>query len=99
MFEFYNIRETAYKTEFERGIGMPDSFEITLNGRKQQAAADKTVLNHLKENNVEPPNLCYHPSLGAIETCDTCIVKVNGEFVRSCSTELNPGDVVETFGE
>jgi formate dehydrogenase major subunit len=99
MFEFYNIRETAYKTEFGRGIGMPDSFEITLNGQKQQAATDKTVLNHLKENNVEPPNLCYHPSLGAIETCDTCIVKVNGEFVRSCSTELNPGDVVETFGE
>ena len=99
MFEFYNIRETAYKTELERGIGMPDSFEITLNGQKQQVALDQTVLDHLKGNNVEPPNLCYHPSLGAIETCDTCIVKVNGEFVRSCSTELNPGDVVETFGE
>ncbi len=50
-------------------------------------------MNH---ESVDIPSLCYHPSLGPIETCDTCIVKVNGEYVRSCSTEIKPGDVVET---
>lgn len=72
-------------------------FEIMLNG-KRQLIEENSVLNVLRSEEVDVPSLCYHPSLGAIETCDTCIVKVNGEFVRSCSTEIKPGDVVESVG-
>ncbi|WP_204469107.1 formate dehydrogenase subunit alpha [Shouchella xiaoxiensis] len=68
-----------------------------LNG-KRQLIEENSVLNVLRSEEVDVPSLCYHPSLGAIETCDTCIVKVNGEFVRSCSTEIKPGDVVESVG-
>ncbi|MCG1010545.1 formate dehydrogenase subunit alpha [Salinicoccus sp. ID82-1] len=78
---------------------MKDFFEFELNGSKQQAVSSSSVLDHLKDTALEPPNLCYHPDLGALETCDTCIVKVNGEYVRSCSTQLKKGDVVETVGE
>lgn len=74
---------------------MAEHFEVMLNG-KRQAIEKNSVLNVLKSENIEVPSLCYHPSLGAIETCDTCIVKVNGEFVRSCSTEIKPGDIVES---
>ncbi|WP_411843129.1 formate dehydrogenase subunit alpha [Salinicoccus sp. HZC-1] len=78
---------------------MTESFEITLDGKKQDVKEEDTLLSYLSKNNIEPPSLCYHPSLGALETCDTCIVKVNGEYVRSCSTTINAGDVVETVGD
>ncbi|MFC3419361.1 formate dehydrogenase subunit alpha [Salinicoccus hispanicus] len=78
---------------------MKNFFEFELNGSKQQSVANGSILDYLKDTGAEPPNLCYHPDLGALETCDTCIVKVNGEYVRSCSTELKKGDVVETIGD
>src|SRR5699024_9249758 len=80
-------------------MDMNDHLEIMLNGTKQSIQSDGMLLNHLKEKGTEPPHLCYHESLGALETCDACIVKVNGEYVRSCSTTINEGDVVETVGD
>lgn len=77
---------------------MTEPLKIMLNG-ENQSVKDDMLLNHLTEKGVEPPSLCYHPSLGALETCDACIVKVNGEYVRSCSTTINEGDVVETVGD
>ncbi len=62
------------------------------------AKENQTVLDLLTEEKVEVPSLCYHPSLGPIETCDTCIVSVNGELVRSCSTQLKSEDRISTIG-
>ncbi|MBB6450135.1 formate dehydrogenase major subunit [Geomicrobium halophilum] len=78
---------------------MTENFEVTLNGKRLKVRKDQTAIDVMSENNVEVPSLCYHPSLGAIETCDTCIVSVNGELVRSCSTKLKSGDVINTNGE
>ncbi|WP_375540690.1 formate dehydrogenase subunit alpha [Virgibacillus saliphilus] len=73
--------------------------EITLNGKPVTIEENQTALDVMTANNVEVPSLCYHPSLGAIETCDTCIVSVNGELVRSCSTKVADGDVIRTDEE
>ncbi|WP_461178653.1 formate dehydrogenase subunit alpha [Virgibacillus ainsalahensis] len=73
--------------------------EVTLNGKRLLLGENQTVMDVMSENDVDVPSLCYHPSLGAIETCDTCIVNVNGELVRSCSTKLQPGDRVSTNDE
>ncbi|GLB59489.1 putative oxidoreductase YjgC [Cytobacillus sp. NCCP-133] len=62
-----------------------------------KANAGQTVLQLLNDSSIEIPQVCYHPSLGAIETCDTCIVSVNGELVRSCSTKIKDGDVIDTL--
>lgn len=78
---------------------MTEKFEVTINGETTSVSNQKTVMQLLNTKNIEIPSLCYHPSLGAIETCDTCIVKVNGEYVRSCSTTIQPNDNVETVGE
>src|SRR5690625_7380337 len=75
-----------------------ETVNIKLNGTDVTAPKKASLLKYLESKDIDIPSLCYHPSLGALETCDTCIVKVNGEFVRSCSTELNNGDVVETVG-
>lgn len=71
-------------------------FEFMLDGEIRRTETQETIRSYLEKQNIELPSLCYHPSLGALETCDTCIIKVNGEFERACSTQLKPGDVVET---
>ena len=45
------------------------------------------------------PQVCYVPQMGPIQSCDTCIVKVNGELVRACATKVVAGMKVETAGE
>ncbi|WP_313430587.1 formate dehydrogenase subunit alpha [Siminovitchia terrae] len=75
---------------------MTSEYKVTIDGERIQVTGAGTVMKMLKALNISIPDVCFHPSLGAIETCDTCIVKVNGEFVRSCSTEIKSGDVVET---
>jgi len=42
------------------------------------------------------PQVCYHEQLGPIQTCDTCMVEVNGQLVRACATEAADGMVVST---
>ncbi|WP_411350229.1 formate dehydrogenase subunit alpha [Paenibacillus sp. WLX2291] len=37
------------------------------------------------------PQICYNEQLGPINTCDTCMVEVQGELVRACSTPVTPG--------
>ncbi len=71
---------------------------IQLNGKEVISESDKTVLSILGEKEINVPSLCYHPSLGPIETCDSCIVKVNGEFVRACSTFIQEDDQIQTTG-
>ncbi|MDW5266350.1 MULTISPECIES: formate dehydrogenase subunit alpha [Acidobacteriaceae] len=53
----------------------------------------------MTRNRKPVPQVCYLPQMGPIETCDTCMVKVNGELVRACGTRAVAGMVVETAGE
>lgn len=75
---------------------MPPSLNIKINGIEMKAEQDQTVLQLLNDSSIEIPQVCFHPSLGAIETCDACIVSVNGELVRSCSTKIKDGDIIDT---
>ncbi|WP_409300993.1 formate dehydrogenase subunit alpha [Peribacillus sp. SCS-155] len=75
---------------------MEETVRITINGAEHIVPANKTVLQVLSDSSIEVPSVCYHPSLGPIETCDTCTVNINGEFVRSCSTFVQAGDVIDT---
>ncbi|MDF2035988.1 formate dehydrogenase subunit alpha [Cytobacillus oceanisediminis] len=77
-------------------IDLPASLNIKINGIEMKAKQDQTVLQLLNDSSIEIPQVCFHPSLGAIETCDACIVSVNGELVRSCSTKIKDGDVIDT---
>src|ERR1700739_3923652 len=45
----------------------------------------------------EIPHICYHsPLMGPIQTCDTCLVEVDGKLVRSCGTRVTAGIHVVT---
>ncbi|WP_155922236.1 formate dehydrogenase subunit alpha [Bacillus sp. EB01] len=75
---------------------MQEKIRVNINGVSAEAEGGQSVLDFLNTSSIDIPQVCYHPSLGAIETCDTCIVEVNGELVRSCSTPINKGDVINT---
>lgn len=80
----------------ERVGVLPEKIKVKINGVTAEAEGSQSVLQYLSDSSIEIPHVCYHPSLGPIETCDTCIVEVNGELVRSCSTSLKDRDVINT---
>ena len=46
---------------------------------------------------VDPvPQVCYLPAMGAIGSCDTCMVEVDGKLVRSCEAHVASGESVLT---
>ncbi|MGI0071513.1 MAG: formate dehydrogenase subunit alpha [Thermoplasmata archaeon] len=64
---------------------------ISVDGRSLSANSGDTVLQALLGNGIEHPHICYHPRLGPLQTCDTCLVEVGGKQVRACSTPLTDG--------
>ena len=37
------------------------------------------------------PHVCYHPQLGPVQTCDTCMVEADGPLLRACATRVADG--------
>lgn len=69
---------------------------MQLDGNEVQVEPGTTVLQAILGTGQEHPHVCYHPALGPIETCDTCIAEVNGALVRACSLPVEEGMVVRT---
>jgi len=70
---------------------------LYVNGQELLAEPGQTLIQLLNEADVQVPQICYHEALGPIETCDTCIVEVNGELKRACGTKVEAG--MEIFTE
>jgi len=67
------------------------NISISLDGKPVQTAAGELLLHTILRGN-EIPHICYHSELmGAIRTCDTCLVEVNGELRRACDTQVTAG--------
>src|SRR5580700_8935106 len=69
---------------------------ISLNRSEQQAHAGERLIDAINRAALDLPQVCYHPQLGPIQTCDTCIVEVNGQLVRACATAVSAGITVST---
>ncbi|MGH9327583.1 MAG: formate dehydrogenase subunit alpha [Terriglobia bacterium] len=69
---------------------------ITVNGAVQKAEPGERLLDLVERAGANVPHVCYHPQLGAIETCDTCLVEANGELVRACAALAKDEMRVET---
>ena len=68
-----------------------DKINYRIQGKEHEGIEGQTVLQALMGEGIDVPHVCYQPNLGVIQTCDTCIVEVNGKLVRSCSTVLSAG--------
>jgi len=73
-----------------------DTFSFHINNKECKAIAGQNILDAAKVHDCYIPDICYHSQLGAIQTCDTCLVEVDGELVRSCATHVSPGMRVTT---
>ncbi|HWW84319.1 MAG TPA: formate dehydrogenase subunit alpha [Vicinamibacterales bacterium] len=69
---------------------------LTIDGIARDARQDEPLVDAIERSGVSIPHVCYHPQLGAIQTCDTCMVEVDGQLVRGCATVAVDGMVVST---
>ncbi|HWZ12418.1 MAG TPA: formate dehydrogenase subunit alpha [Acidobacteriaceae bacterium] len=69
----------------------PHSFTVKIDGIEVSAQQDELLVDVINRAGRELAQVCYHPQLGPIQTCDTCMVEVNGELVRACGTRVQPG--------
>lgn len=69
---------------------------VHVNGVTVAGNAGEPLIDLLQRISVDLPAVCYHPSLGAIQTCDTCWVEVGGQLVRACATAVQDGMTVQT---
>jgi formate dehydrogenase major subunit len=61
--------------------------KIFIDNNMIHISKGQTILQAMMDNGYDLPHVCYNPALGAIESCDTCIVNVNGKYLRACSTK------------
>ena len=69
---------------------------VTMNGRPQAIQPGERLIDLINRSGIEVPHVCYHPQLGPIQTCDTCMVEVDGKLVRACGTTASEGMNVVT---
>lgn len=71
-------------------------FAITVDGIIQEASSGELLVDVINRGGLQLSQVCYHPQLGPIQTCDTCMVEIDGDLVRACATRVSPGLSVTT---
>jgi formate dehydrogenase major subunit len=69
---------------------------LQLNGMIQNAEPGERLIDVILRAKVELPAVCYHSQLGPVQTCDTCMVEIDGALVRACGAVVTPGMKVST---
>jgi formate dehydrogenase major subunit len=69
---------------------------VTIDGVVQEAASGEPLIDVINRTGAKLPQVCYHPQLGPIQTCDTCMVETDGRLVRACATTVSAGMEVLT---
>ena len=62
--------------------------KIAIDGVVQEAQPGELLIDLISRAGGTIPHVCYHPQLGPIQTCDTCMVEVNGHLRRACATSI-----------
>ena len=75
---------------------MPSTPTILINGQPCSITPGELLVEAINRSQAKLPQVCYHPQLGPIQTCDTCMVEVDGQLVRACGTTASAGMNVAT---
>ncbi|WP_342512952.1 formate dehydrogenase subunit alpha [Sporosarcina sp. FSL K6-1522] len=65
--------------------------QIKINGANFDFEEGKTLIEVINHYQFSHPQICHLPEVDPIETCDTCIVEVDGQLMRACSTKAVSG--------
>jgi formate dehydrogenase major subunit len=68
----------------------------TIDGTAREFSQGERLLDVINRAGIKVPQVCYHPQMGPIQTCDTCMVEADGKLVRSCATPAVDGMKVAT---
>src|ERR1700738_2474152 len=69
---------------------------VTIDGVVREAMSGERLIDVINRSGVKIAQVCYHPQLGPIQTCDTCMVEIDGKLVRACGTRAVEGMSVMT---
>jgi formate dehydrogenase major subunit len=69
---------------------------LTIDGAMTEARPGERLVDLLNRTGAKIPQVCYHPQMGPIQTCDTCMVEIAGKLVRACATVVETGMEVST---
>ena len=74
---------------------------ILIDGTQVEALDGERLIDALNRDSIarnrkEVPQVCYHPHLGPIQTCDTCMVEIDGKLGRACAATVAAGMKVVT---
>jgi formate dehydrogenase major subunit len=84
---------TTPTTKSHRDIA---TLDISIDGHTIAAKEGELLVEAILREK-EIPHICYHSALmGPIQTCDTCLVEIDGKLVRSCGTNVTSGMKVVT---
>src|SRR5437016_3923499 len=72
------------------------SFTLTIDGSVTESRANERLVDLINRVGAKLPQVCYHPQLGPVQTCDTCMVEVDGRLVRACATPVTDGMTIAT---
>ncbi len=87
-----HIRSTVGPTRPARGPAV----DIQIDGGTFTAFLGEPLVDAINRAQIELAQVCYHPQLGPIQTCDTCSVDIDGQLGRACGTSVTAGMVIRT---
>ena len=72
--------------------------KVTIDGRRAEVPAGRTVLEAAREAGIKIPTLCYHRDLSVDGSCRLCMVEVENMpgQAAACTLPVSEGMVVST---
>src|SRR5882724_10067322 len=58
---------------------------IKIDSSVVEVRPGERLIDVINRAGIQLPQVCYHPQLGPVQTCDTCMVEVDGKLLRACS--------------
>src|SRR5580658_5015075 len=72
---------------------------ILIDGVPRLANPGERLIDVINRSGAKLAQVCYHPQLGPIQTCDTCMVEAGGRLVRACATTVSAEMAILTTSE
>lgn len=73
--------------------------EFILDGQAVRCQPGDSILAAATRAGRYIPHLCFHPDFKAHGSCKLCTVRVDGRQMAACTTQAQPGQVVESDSE
>lgn len=66
--------------KYKVGKAMQEHLVLTLDDVDYLVEPGTNLLEFIKSRDTFVPSICYNESMGPIQTCDTCMVEIDGKL-------------------